>query len=169
RQTFEARSLSSFPAPTPITDHLAEGSLESVIVSAAYCLEARIFINEALNLTKVFGQVIVWLRGLGPEFTKLGQASDQLIDLARPIKRITSPGRRKVPRLGESCGGVAKGIARFLRPPSPPKDASHAVGGTSEGALEPAVKGAVHEIARLIFGGYLEQRIDSCFDRTLAE
>jgi exonuclease III len=27
------------------------------------------------------------------------------------------------------------------------------------GDLEPAVKGAVHEIARLIFGGYLEQRI----------
>jgi hypothetical protein len=30
----------------------------SPAVSAAYCLEAHIFINEALNLTKVSSQVI---------------------------------------------------------------------------------------------------------------
>src|SRR6516165_7103231 len=59
RQIFESRSLSSFPAPTSVTGHLAESSLESIVVSAAYRLEARIFINEALNLAKVSGQVIV--------------------------------------------------------------------------------------------------------------
>src|SRR5690349_18288434 len=45
RQTFEGRSLSSFPAPTPVTGHLAEDSLETIVVSAAHALEARVFIN----------------------------------------------------------------------------------------------------------------------------
>src|SRR6516165_11039588 len=30
--------------------------------------------------------------------------------------------------------------------------------------LEPVVKGAVHEIARLVFGGNLKKRINSCLD-----
>src|SRR5262249_22272718 len=58
RHTFESDSFSSLPVPT-VTGDLAEGSLETIVVSAAYSLETRIFINEPLNLTKVSGQIIV--------------------------------------------------------------------------------------------------------------
>ena len=35
--------------------------------------------------------------------------------------------------------------------------------------LEPGVKGTVHQVRRLVFGGNLEQRINAGFDRPLAE
>jgi hypothetical protein len=35
--------------------------------------------------------------------------------------------------------------------------------------LEPGVKGAVHDVRRLLFSGDLEQRINARFDWTLAE
>ena len=71
--------------------------------------------------------------------------------------------------LRETCSGVAQGIARFLRPRSPSQDASQAVGRIGEGILEPAVKGAIHDVSCLVFGGNLEQWVNPCLDRTLAE
>src|SRR6516162_4064339 len=97
----------------------------------------------------------------------LGQVREQRVALARWRRRITVPRSRSVWMLGGRCTCITKGIARLLRPPPPPKDAAHAVGRIGEGVLEPAVKRAVHEIARLVFGGNLEKRINSCLDRAL--
>jgi hypothetical protein len=42
RQTSKGGPFSSFPGPAPITGHIAQGSLETIIVSTADCLEALI-------------------------------------------------------------------------------------------------------------------------------
>jgi hypothetical protein len=71
--------------------------------------------------------------------------------------------------LGQICRSGSKGIARFLQSRPSPKDATRTVGRRRESVLEPGIKGAVHEIRRLVFGGDLEQRIDAGFDRALAQ
>ena len=71
--------------------------------------------------------------------------------------------------LRETGSGIAQRITRFLKPRSPSKDASHAVGRIGEGMLEPVVKSAIHNVCCLVLRGNLEQWINLCLDRTLAE
>jgi hypothetical protein len=46
-------------------------------------------------------QAILPPRRFGPQFTKLVQATDQVVDFGLSAKRITTPGRRKVAMLGQ--------------------------------------------------------------------
>jgi hypothetical protein len=124
---------------------------------------------KRLILAEVSSQVVPRRGSFGTEFTEFGQAADQFIDLAQPVKRVASPGRRKVSMLCEASGSIAKGVARLLPPRSAPEDASYAIGRIGERVLEPAIECAVHEVARSVFRRNLKKWINPCLDRTLAQ
>ena len=62
--------------------------------------------------------------------------------------------------LREVCGGIAKRVTRFLKPRSAAKDTAYAVGRIGEVVLEPGIKGALHQVCRLVLGGDLEKWVN---------
>ena len=161
----------SLPAPTPWRAKITESGLEPIVISAAYCLEPSIFIARSV-LSRIGSEPDnpVAKKLFAPKLTNFAQPTHQ----ASSISLVRSNGSRRQgleksrcsARLVAALRRASRGFCdrdrrrRTRRTPS---------GGSAKRVLEPGIKGAVHEVCRLVFGGDLEKWVDPCFDRTFAE